>query len=150
MGLDASKLLGSPQLAGARVNPKGFAKKTITRSAASHAGLAGAAVTARAGYKAQEEQAQAAEASDTPKFKLAYLAVTADEVALIRCKAGLASTKLDEVLMRVPRAEVASAELGGGFSSALTIELRDGDQWLLEVPRVSKKDAEQLVGVLGG
>jgi hypothetical protein len=148
MGLDASKLLGSPQIAGARVNPKGFAKKTITRSAGAHAGVVGAAVTARAGYKAQQEQAETAAASDTPKFKLAYLAVTADEVALIRCKAGLASTKLDEVLRRVPRAEVASAELGDGFSSALTIELRDGDTWLLEVPKVSKKDAEKVVGVL--
>ena len=150
MGLDASKVLGSQQIAGARVNPKGFAKKTITRSAASHAGVVGAAVTARAGYKAQQEQAEAAAQSAAPKFKLAYLAVTAYEVALIRLKAGLASTKLDEVLMRVPRTDVASVELGSGFSSALTIELRDGDTWLLEVPRVSKKDAEKLVGVLGG
>jgi hypothetical protein len=71
-------------------------------------------------------------------------------VALIRLKAGLASTKLDEVMMRVPRSEVASVEMGGGFSSALTIELQDGSTWLLEVPRVSKKDAEKLVGELGG
>jgi hypothetical protein len=150
MGLDASKVLGSPQIAGARVNPKGFAKKTITRSAASHAGVVGAAVNARAGYKAQQEQAEAAAQSDTPRFKLAYIAVTADELALIRLKAGLASTKIDEVLMRVPRSEVASVELGGGFSSALTVELRDGSTWLLEVPKVSKKDAERLVAELGG
>ena len=103
MGLDASALLGSPQIAGARVNPKGFAKKTITRSAAGHAGLVGAAVTARTGYKAQEEQAAAAAASETPKFKLAYIALTADELALVRLKPGLVSTKLGEVLMRVPR-----------------------------------------------
>src|ERR671933_2402346 len=108
MGLDASQVLGSPQIAGARVNPKGFAKKTITASAAKHAGVVGAAVTARAGYKAQQEQATAAEASDTPKFKLAYLALTADELALVRLKAGLVSTKFGEVLVRVPRSEVAS------------------------------------------
>ena len=150
MGLDASKLLGSPQVAGARVNPKGFAKKKITASAASHAGIVGAAVTARAGYKAQEQQAEAAAESDTPRFRLAYIAVTADEVALVRLKAGLVSTKLDEVLLRVPRADVASAEMGPGLSPSLTIELRDGGQWLLEVPRVSKKDAEEVVSALGG
>ena len=150
MGLDASEVLGSPQIAGARVNPKGFAKKTITSSAAKHAGLVGAAVTARAGYKAQQEQAAAATESDTPKFKLAYLALTADELALVRLKAGLVSTKFGEVLVRVPRADVASAEMGGGFSSALTITLRDGDSWLLEVPKVSKRDAEKLVSALAG
>jgi hypothetical protein len=148
MGLDASQVLGSPQVAGARVNPKGFAKKTITRSAGSHAGLVGAAVTARAGYKAQQEQAEAAAESETPKFKLAYLALTADELALVRLKAGLVSTKIGEVLMRVPRAQVASAEMGGGFSAALTITMRDGGTWLLEVPKVSKKDAEKLVAQL--
>ena len=150
MGLDASDVLGSPQIAGARVNPKGFAKKTITASGAKHAGVVGAAVTARAGYTAQQEQAAAAAASDTPSFKLAYLALTADELALVRLKAGLVSTKLGEVLLRVPRSDVASVEMGGGFSSALTVTLRDGGSWLLEVPKVSKKDAEKLVGELSG
>lgn len=150
MGIDASKVLGSPQLAGARVNPKGFGKKTIAQFAGMNAGLVGAAVTARAGLKAQEEQAQAATESVAPQFRLAYLAVTADEVSLIRLKTGMVSTKLAEVLVRVPRADVTSAEMGSGLSPSLTIEFRDGDSWLLEVPRVSKKDAEKLVGVLGG
>jgi hypothetical protein len=148
MGLDASGVLGSQQIAGARVNPKGFAKKTITASGAKHAGLVGAAVTARAGYKAQQEQAAAAAESETPKFKLAYLALTADELALVRLKAGMVGTKLGEVLLRVPRADVASVEMGGGFSSELTVTLSDGGSWLLEVPRVSKKDAEKLVSEL--
>lgn len=150
MGLDASGLLGSPQIAGARVNPKGFAKKTITRSAAGHAGLVGAAVNARTAYKAQEAQAAAAAESETPRFKLAYIALTADELALVKLKPGLVSTKMDEVMLRVPRAEVASVEMGGGFSSALTVTLNDGGQWLLEVPKVSKKDAEKLVAEIGG
>jgi hypothetical protein len=150
MGLDASQVLGSPQIAGARVNPKGFAKKTITSSAAKHAGLVGAAVTARAGYRAQQEQAAAASTSDTPSFKLAYIALTADELALVKLKTGLVGTKLGEVMLRVPRADVASVEMGGGFSSALTVTLREGDTWLLEVPRVSKKDAEALVAALSG
>jgi hypothetical protein len=150
MGLDASQVLGSPQIAGARVNPKGFAKKTITRSAAGHAGLVGAAVTARAGYKAQEEQAAAAETSAAPNFKLAYIALTADELALVKLKTGLVGTKLGEVMLRVPRSDVASVEMGGGFSSALTVTLRDGDTWLLEVPKVSKKDAEKLVSQITG
>jgi hypothetical protein len=150
MGIDASKVLGSQQIAGARVNPKGFGKKTMTQFAGMNSGLVGAAVTARAGFKAQEEQADAAAESATPQFRLAYLAVTADEVSLIRLKTGMVSTKLAEVLLRVPRTDVASAELGGGVSSALTIRFRDGDSWLLEVPRVSKKDAEQLVDVLAG
>ena len=150
MGLDASGLLGSPQIAGARVNPKGFAKKTITRSAAGHAGLVGAAVTARAGYKAQEDQAGAAAESETPKFKLAYIALTADELALVKLKTSLVGTKLGEVMLRVPRSDVASVEMGGGFSSELTVTLQDGGSWLLEVPKVSKKDAEKLVSALNG
>ena len=150
MGLDASKLLGSPQVAGARVNPKGFAKKTVTASAAKHAGLVGAAVTARAGIKAQQDQAEAAAVSDTPRFRLAYLSVTADELALVRLKAGMVSTKLAEVLLRVPRADVASIEIGPGLSPSLTIQFRDGASWLLEVPRVSKKDADRVVSILGG
>jgi hypothetical protein len=148
MGIDASQVLGSQQIAGARVNPKGFAKKTIARSAGAHAGLVGAAVTARSGYKAQQEQAKAALESSAPQFRLAYLAVTADEVSLIRLKTGMVSTKLAEVLVRVPRAEVSSAEMGSGLSPSLTIEFNDGDTWLLEVPRVSKKDAEKLVAEL--
>jgi hypothetical protein len=128
MALDASQLLGSQQLAGVKVSPKGFTKSVAAGSAGvGVGGLVGGAISATAGMKAERRQAQMA--SETPKFgRAAYLAVTGDELALIKLKSGLVSFKLDEVIERVPRSEVASAELG----------------------RVVKKHARAVVQVLGG
>jgi hypothetical protein len=59
--------------------------------------------------------------------------------------------ELKEVIARIPRAEVASAGLGGGhtlMSPPLTVTFKSGDTWLLEVPRPSKKQAQEVIGVL--
>jgi hypothetical protein len=86
--------------------------------------------------------------SETPKFdRVAYLAVTEDELALIKLK-GLVTFTLDEVIARVPRSDVASAELGSGIASSLTITFGDRDSWQLEVPRPSKKNAQAVVDAL--
>jgi hypothetical protein len=52
------------------------------------------------------------------------------------------------VIVRLPRSDVASAELGGGVSPSLTVTLSNGDTWQLEVPRPSKKNAEAVVHAL--
>jgi len=89
--------------------------------------------------------------SDAPKFgRLAYLAVTDSELALIKLKSGLVTVKLDEVIVRIPRTEVASAELGSGMVTPLTIKFGDGDTWQLEVPPPNKKHAQEVVHALGG
>jgi hypothetical protein len=58
--------------------------------------------------------------------------------------------KLDEVIMRIPRSDVASAELGSGIASPLTITFGNGDSWELEVPPPNKKHAQAVVHALGG
>lgn len=153
MAIDASQLLGAPQRAGAKVQPRGFGKKVVAGSAGMYVGGAvGAVISAAGQQKAGKQQAQFDAASETPKFgRLAFLAVTDDELALVKLKSGLVSMKLDEVLVRVPRNEVSEVELGTGITTMpLTISFQDADVWQLEVPRVAKKDAEELVRVLSG
>ena len=150
MGLDASQVLGSAQVAGAKVSPRGMGRSITFSSAGMSGGAVGAVVGAAASGRANRRQQEIAATSETPKLgRFAYLAVTGDEVALIKLKSGLVSQKLTEVVARVPRSQVASAELGSGqLAPELTVSFRDGDTWLLEVPRISKKDAEDVVRML--
>ena len=150
MALDASDLLGSRQLAGAKVNPRGWARSKVAGSAGiGVGGLLGAAISATAGSKADQQQARMG--SDTPDFgRVAYLAVTEGELALIKLKSGGLTFKVDEVLERVPRSNVKSVEMGGGLASSLLITFEDRDSWQLEVPRPAKKDARAVVTALGG
>jgi hypothetical protein len=149
MALDASQVLGSPQLAGVKVNPKGAARSRVAGSAgAGVGGIVGGALGATSDLMAARRQGQVA--SETPKFgRVGYLAVTEDELALITLK-GLVTFTLDEVIARVPRSDVASAELGSGIASSLTITFGDRDSWQLEVPRPHKKNAQAVVQALGG
>jgi hypothetical protein len=152
MANDASEVLGAPQLAGVQVNPRGMAKSKSLGMSGLYAGLIGAVVSSFASMRAGKKQAQIAAESQTPDFgRLAYLAVTADELALIGLKRA-AKLDLQEVIARVPRKEVASAELRGGgiYSPPLTITFVNGDRWELEVPLVLKKHGREVVAALGG
>ena len=155
MAHDASEILGSAQLAGVKVNPRGFGKSTGANFTGMYAGLVGAAVSTVAAGRAKKQQAEAAALSTAPRFgRLAYLAVTADELALVELKQkGAVRLELNQVIARIPRSEVATAELGGGhtlMSPPLTVTFASGDTWLLEVPRPSKKQALEVVGILTG
>ena len=153
MALDASNLLGSQQVAGTTVSPRGFGKKMIAGGAGMYVGgVVGAAISAGGDTKAGRQKAAWAASSQTPTFgRFAYLAATEDELALIKVKQGLVGLKLLDVVVRVPRGELSSIELGSGVTtSPLTVSFENGDAWQLEVPRASKRSAEQLVGVLGG
>ncbi|MGB2874500.1 MAG: hypothetical protein WBB76_03400 [Gaiellaceae bacterium] len=104
-------------------------------------------ISATAGERAQQRQGQVV--AETPDLgRVAYLAVTEDELALIKLK-GLVTFTLDEVIARIPRSDVASTELGRGIPSSLTIRFDNGDSWQLEVPRASRKHAQAVVHVLG-
>jgi hypothetical protein len=136
VALDASQLLGSPQLAGVKVNPLGMARR-VSR------GVAGQLPT-RIAYGPSTPTTP-----DTPEFgRLAYIAVTQSELALIKLRSGIVRVFLDEVVERIPRSEVASAELGGGVAPSLTITFSNGEGWTLEVPRPSKGSAKAVVDVL--
>jgi hypothetical protein len=136
MALDASQVLGSPQIAGVKVNPSGMAKRVGVAIAGT---LPARIVHGPSGQTT----------SNAPKFgRLAYLAVTADELALVKLKSGLVTLKLEEVLARVPRSEVASAELGSGLAPPLAITFGSGESWQLEIPPPNRKHAQAVVDTL--
>lgn len=99
MALDASTVLGSPQLAGVKVNPRGAGKALGAKYSGVSGGLIGSAIGAARGMKAEQKKVEIA---------------------------------------------------GGGVSPSLTITFGDGGTWQLEVPRPSKKHAQEVVRALGG
>jgi hypothetical protein len=116
------------------------------RKAGAGEGLGGAVAGAMAGKHVDAERAQAA-GSVTPSFvMIGWLALTANEIALVSIdrKRGL---KLDQVLGRVPRAEVSSVELGKAapmISKPLIVTFTNGDQWVFEVPALGKGDVKEI------
>lgn len=160
MALDATTTLGMTQLAGVKVNPLGMAARTAGRmGGASGAGLVADAISAGVntalGMRDEQRAREAAAEAVTPPFgRLAYLAATASELALIEVQtySGV-KLRLGDVIASVPRQQVASAALGRGrrmLSPPLTITFTNGTLWRLEVPRPSKRRAKELVRELGG
>jgi hypothetical protein len=141
MAHDSSQLLGARQLAGASVNPRGHGWQQGTRQI----GLVGEAI----GYAAT--QRAKGHTSATPEFpRIAFLAVTDREVALIKIGSGGLNGKLEEVLARVPRSEVASAEVSrGALRTNLTIGFTDGGRWEFEVSPLIRRTVVQVVHALG-
>jgi hypothetical protein len=155
MAHDASEMLGSPQLAGVKVNPRGFAKRAGANFTGMYAGVVGAAISATAVGKANKQKAEFEVESQTPQFgRLAWLAVTSDELALVELKLmGQIGLELKDVIVRVPRSEFESAAVGGAaniFSPPLTIHFKGGERWELEVPRPARKQALAVANVLQG
>jgi hypothetical protein len=145
MAADASAALGAPEIAGTLVNPKGYAKKAIARTAGREvAGLVGDLAAGRA--------ARDKGVPDVPDFgRVGYLAVSATEVALVKTKYGWKMTPTDEALARAPRSEVASVEWDEGrLISHLKLSFAGGQVWEFDVPKSDKKTAKAVVGALGG
>jgi hypothetical protein len=148
MAADASQALGASQLAGTWVNPRGMAKKFVTRVAASEA--AGMVGGVAAGVARTDKRVGVA---DSPDFgRDAYLAVSERDLALVKAKQGVMKLKItDEVIARAPRSEVTSARVGDGkLACPLTISFANGAIWEMDVPRAGKKAAKALVTALGG
>ena len=146
MADDASGVLGAPEIAGTFVNPKGMTKK-VTASVAGGQ-IAGVAGNLAAGLATGPAYAGA---PDVPEFgRVAYVAVSADEIAIVKTKSGMLKMKVsDEVLARVPRSEIASAELDEGrLLSHLKIVFANGVTWEFDIPKANKKSAQALVQAL--
>ena len=156
MANDASHALGAPELAGAMVNPKGMAKKMTAAVAGGVVGGAAAGVVGGvAGRLAVDVGAGSAYAGapEVPHFgRVGYVAVTENEVALVKTKSGAFKMKLtDQVLARVARAEVESVELDRGvLLSHLKIKFTNGVVWEFDVPKAGLKAAQRVVGALDG
>jgi hypothetical protein len=143
MAGEGSAALGAPELAGAMVNPRGFGKKASV-------GAIGGAVGAVASTAVASRSSKA---SDVPSFgRVGYIAASETEVALIKTKSGALKMKVtDEVLARAPREELQTVELKDGkLLSSLRLQLTNGTVWDFDVPKIGKKNAKQLVAVLGG
>jgi len=139
---DASQLLGARQLAGTTVNPRGYGWK----EGAARAGAAGATIGHAAAKRAGEND------SETPEFpRIAFLAVTDREIALIKIGSGGLNGKLDEVLARIPREDVTSAKVSRGvLRTNLTISFASGGgNWEFEVSPLIRQKVVQVVHAMG-
>jgi hypothetical protein len=139
MAIDASGVLGSRQLAGVKVSPLGTASRQITVRRGVGAGIM---VT---------DQPRPGP-SDTPPFgRVAYLAVTDQELALIRLRSRNGFTmEAVEVIAQVPRSQWQAAEIGPGLVAPVTVTFTDGSIWEMEVPLLGRRHAREVVGALGG
>ena len=111
------------------------------------------AIGGAVGAVAATAVASRSKASDVPAFgRVGYIAASESQVALIKTKSGaLKMNVTDEVLVRAPREELRTVELKDGkpFSS-LRLQFVNGTVWEFDVPKIGKKNAKQLVAVLGG
>jgi hypothetical protein len=145
MASDASALLGAAELAGSFVSPKGLTK---TMTGATAAGVVGGLAGRLVAGQVSSRRSPAA-----PSFgQIGYIAVTAEEFAIVRGKTGLMKPSVGkDVVERVPRSEIAGAELGAGMLKApLIIRFVDGGSWEFEIPKVYRKTAARVADVLNG
>jgi hypothetical protein len=133
MADDASIALGTPQLAGTLVNPRGLR-------------AAGPALPGRAtlgDYRAG--------APEVPDFgRVGYLAASEHDLALVGTRTDALGTSLThEVLARAPRSAVRGVDLADGrVVSRLAILFANGVIWEFDVPTMARPTARGLVGVL--
>jgi hypothetical protein len=149
MALDASDVIGSPQLVGTLVNPRGMFHKQMTQSSAALGwGASGPLAGMFLKKDINRERVEAA-ASTAPDFGgHGYLALTDSEVVLLSTKKGLMSAKPAAVLARVPRSDIAGVTLGDGIAPGLTLLFDDGQAWSFDITPATKKGAKALVDAL--
>ena len=147
MAVDVSQELGSPQLAATSVCPRGAAWRRTSRQAYSPLAMLVAPLVIRVmfGRRPDPDPAQ------TPQFgQIAWLAVTKDELALVRRRKGR-NGETFEALARVPLAEVQAFDLGRArLVWPITVTFRDGGTWRLETARYGKKGAKAVAAVVSG
>jgi hypothetical protein len=144
MAIDVSQVLGSPQIAAARVTPRGSAWRQVSRQSFSPLAFVVAPLVAKfvLGPKPPLGGAQ------TPRFGVAILAVTSTELVLV---GRTTSRAAPAALARVPLAEVETFDLKHArIVWPLTITFHNGDSWLLEVPRFAKKAATAVAAAVNG
>jgi hypothetical protein len=165
--IDASVLLDAPQLAGVVVSPVGLFRSiesnlTVMPGGVVVPGSTGPAISDRLGGKsaAERRQADAEVSTRTPDCgKWGFLAVTDHDVALTTTQPPkMVGRQLGELVERVPRIAIRSAELDGGwrhpalymFSSApFRIMFADGTMWVFEVSRFYRRHAKRVIRALG-
>jgi hypothetical protein len=165
--INASDLLGAPQIAGVEVSPVGYFRASEAKAA--HATTGGfvpgtirPTISERLGSEraAEKRRQDAAASKSTPNYgNWGYLAVTDTELALTTTEPGKGGVgrRLGQLVTRVPRGTVAHVELAGDWrhptlyilsSAPLRLTFTDGTPWAFEVKRFSRGRAKRLVGTL--
>jgi hypothetical protein len=145
MALDASRVLGSSQLAATKVWHRGTAWRNTVRVNYSADAVLLAPFVAWMLYGARPDLAPA----QTPRLggMAALLAVTKDELVLVALRRKTPA----QVIARVPLGEVRDFDLDRARGVwPLTITFGDGETWRLEVPRSNKKAASAVAAVVRG
>lgn len=145
--MDAAEIIGSPEIAGCRVNKFGTNMAGMARQG-SIQGVSGVGTYAIGRRFATEQKAKTA-ASATPDFGFARLSLTDNELILIQMgrESSMQNFHLRDVLVRVPRTQVRSVELHRAaplISKPLTVTFSNGDQWFLEARAGSKGGARKI------
>jgi hypothetical protein len=145
---DASAALGSAEVAGVLVNPRGFAKGATLKAAGGQvAGIVGDVAAGVVG--ARRESAT----PDMPKFgSVGYLAASEEDFVILKTSSmGLKPKPKGEALVRVPRSEIESLDLEEHkLVSKLHVRFHDGASWTFDVPRANRNNAREFVNRLGG
>jgi hypothetical protein len=144
MAQDASRVLGSPQLAAAKVWHRGTAWRNTVRVNYSADAILLAPLVAWMLYGGRPDL----DPAQTPRLGgAALLAVTKDDLVLVRLRRSTPTG----VIARVPLREVRAFELDHARGVwPLTITFGDGDTWRLEVPRFNKKAASAVAVAVSG
>lgn len=147
MELDVSHELSSPQLAATKVCPRGQAWRQASQQAYNPLAMLVAPLAARIVFGRRPDRAPA----QTPQFgQVAWLAITKDELALVRRRKS-SKGRTFEALARVPMAEVRTFDLDHArLVWPLTITFRDGGTWRLETPPFTNKRASAVAAVVSG
>lgn len=133
----AAEKLGEPVVAGVVVASKGhLLKMGVT---AGVGGLVGAAAGAAVGARTERNTQLINDYKG-----LMYIGLGPTKLGIYGVKRGLLKNSITEMLLSVPRAEVASLEVGKGFTAPVTITLKDGTAYTMEVARAFKSKAEKL------
>ena len=143
--VDASQVLGSPQIAGLIVVPKGSGASAARAASMGSGGLLTGPVVATA-LKQLKRQSQLNDVVfDTPHPGGGLLALTAQELALV---AGRGHSK---VMARMPRSEIVFAKkFGMAFptTAPFVIVFKDGHAWYFEVQWNRWRAAKKILSLL--
>ena len=144
MASDASEVLGSPELAGTFLSPKGLTARMTAMTA-------GRVVGGVLGQVAADQATGGEKFQGAPDFgQVGYVAVTQEEVAIVRGKKGAFKPKVgDEVVARARLSDVQAVEFEkGALKGSLKIQFADGGWWEFEIPKIYRKTTEKVVSVL--